>query len=100
MPQQRLQYPWGTAGQGSVPSTVRPSFAWPSPPQPQYTIDPRHYSYNIWGKAPVYSLTGEEEEEEGEEEEGDVEAEEGQAATAEGEAVSEDQGELHVMKLN
>ncbi|KAG9725607.1 hypothetical protein KCU73_g13114, partial [Aureobasidium melanogenum] len=88
VPQQRVQYPWGAAGQGSVPSTVRPSFAWPSPPQPQYTIDPRHYSYNIWGKAPVYSMTGEEEEE-GEEEEGDdVEGEEGQA---DGEAVSDAQ---------
>ncbi|KAG9568892.1 hypothetical protein KCU71_g2689, partial [Aureobasidium melanogenum] len=79
VPQQRVQYPWGAAGQGSgnvgqgsVPP-VRPSFAWPSPPQPQYTIDPRHYSYNIWGKAPVYSLTGEDEHEEGKE---DVEGEE------------------------
>ncbi|KAG9665138.1 hypothetical protein KCU64_g182, partial [Aureobasidium melanogenum] len=90
VPQQRVQYPWGAAGQGSgnvalgsVP-TARPSFAWPSPPQPQYTIDPRHYSYNIWGKAPVYSLTGEGEEEEGKE---DVEGEEGEAAAAEEEAV-------------
>jgi hypothetical protein len=53
---------------------VRPSFAWPAPPQPRYTIDPRHYSYDIWGKAPVFSMDGEEEEEgegEGEGEEDD-----------------------------
>lgn len=69
---------------------MRPSFAWPALPQPQYTIDPRHYSYDIWGKAPVYSLTGEdEEEEEGDDAEGEeeevAEEEEGQV-DAEGES--------------
>ncbi|THV74342.1 hypothetical protein D6D28_02635 [Aureobasidium pullulans] len=68
-------------GQGQV--QFRPSSAWPSAPQPQYTIDPRHYSYNIWGKAPVYSLTGEDEEENEEsEDEGEGEAEAGDDATA------------------
>ncbi|KAH0344119.1 hypothetical protein KCU83_g8497, partial [Aureobasidium melanogenum] len=63
VPQQRVQYPWGAAGQGSGNVAL---------------------GYNIWGKAPVYSLTGEGEEEEGKE---DVEGEEGEAAAAEEEAV-------------
>ncbi|THX24130.1 hypothetical protein D6D12_07884 [Aureobasidium pullulans] len=67
-------------GQGQV--QFRPSSAWPSAPQPQYTIDPRHYSYNIWGKAPVYSLTGEDEEENEESEDEGEEAEAGDDATA------------------
>ncbi|THZ24115.1 hypothetical protein D6C91_03418 [Aureobasidium pullulans] len=95
-PQQVYQYPavprqqWAPpslggggvqGGQGQV--QFRPSSAWPSAPQPQYTIDPRHYSYNIWGKAPVYSLTGEDEEENEEsEDEGEGEAEAGDDATA------------------
>jgi hypothetical protein len=69
---------------GSASATVRPSFAWPAPPQPRYTIDPRHYSYDIWGKAPVFSLTGEDEEDEAE-----AEAEEDDDAQ-EGETVAED----------
>lgn len=81
-----MQYPWGGASQGSP---VRPSFAWPAPPQPQYTIDPRHYSYNIWGKAPVYSLTGEDEEEEERDE--DVNGEE------EAEAEVDAEGEFNVV---
>lgn len=106
MPQQRVQYPW--SGQGYVNTgqgagnvgQVRPSFAWPAPPQPQYTIDPRHYSYNIWGKAPVYSLTGEDEEneEEGEAEEGDDVAQEGEAAaTAEGKEEVNAEGKFYVV---
>ncbi|TIA64969.1 hypothetical protein D6C83_02536, partial [Aureobasidium pullulans] len=95
-PQQVYQYPavprqqWAPpslggggvqGGQGQV--QFRPSSAWPSAPQPQYTIDPRHYSYNIWGKAPVYSLTGEDEEENEEsEDEGEGEAEGGDDGTA------------------
>lgn len=86
VPQQRVQYPWGGAAQSSAPhSSVRPSFAWPAPPQPQYTIDPRHYSYNIWGKAPVYSLTGEGEEEEERDEDLDGEEEAEAEVDAEGE---------------
>ncbi|THV85572.1 hypothetical protein D6D29_02246 [Aureobasidium pullulans] len=90
-PQQVYQYPAVPRQQWVPPAEaarqqVRPSFAWPSAPQPQYTIDPRHYSYNIWGKAPVYSLTGEDEEENEEseiEEEGEgEEAEAGDDATA------------------
>ncbi|THX77488.1 hypothetical protein D6D05_05752 [Aureobasidium pullulans] len=84
-PQQVYQYP-AVARQQWIPPAeaarqqVRPSFAWPSAPQPQYTIDPRHYSYNIWGKAPVYSLTGEDEEENEEsEDEGEGEGEEAEA---------------------
>ncbi|KAH0148872.1 hypothetical protein KCU67_g11280, partial [Aureobasidium melanogenum] len=47
--------------------------------------------------APVYSLTGEGEEEEGEEEEGDdVEGEEGQAAAADGEAAGDAQAAVEV----
>ncbi|THW21569.1 hypothetical protein D6D23_06389 [Aureobasidium pullulans] len=95
-PQQVYQYPavprqqWAPpslggggvqGGQGQV--QFRPSSAWPSAPQPQYTIDPRHYSYNIWGKAPVYSLTGEDEEENEENEESEDEGEgEGEEAEA------------------
>jgi hypothetical protein len=62
--QPRTPYTWAppTAQGGSA--AVRPSFAWPAPPQPRYTIDPRHYSYDIWGKAPVFSMTGEDEDEE------------------------------------
>ncbi|TIA12820.1 hypothetical protein D6C80_06629 [Aureobasidium pullulans] len=84
-PQQVYQYPAVPRQQWVPPAEaarqqVRPSFAWPSAPQPQYTIDPRHYSYNIWGKAPVYSLTGEDEEENGEsEDEGEGEGEEAEA---------------------
>jgi hypothetical protein len=59
---------------GSVNSGLRPSFAWPAPPQPRYTIDPRHYSYDIWGKAPVFSLTGEDEEEAEEDDDAQEEA--------------------------
>ncbi|THY68018.1 hypothetical protein D6C86_01203 [Aureobasidium pullulans] len=82
-PQQVYQYPAVPRQQWAPPAEaarqqVRPSFAWPSAPQPQYTIDPRHYSYNIWGKAPVYSLTGEDEEENEEsEDEGEGESEGG-----------------------
>ncbi|KAK6001266.1 hypothetical protein QM012_002597 [Aureobasidium pullulans] len=70
---QRAQYSWSPAtGQSAVPQpALRPSFAWPAPPQPQYTIDPRHYSYNIWGKAPVYSLTGDDKEDDEAEGSGD-----------------------------
>ncbi|THV90569.1 hypothetical protein D6D27_05769 [Aureobasidium pullulans] len=84
-PQQVYQYPAVPRQQWVPPAEaarqqVRPSFAWPSAPQPQYTIDPRHYSYNIWGKAPVYSLTGEDEEENEEsEDEGEGEGEEAEA---------------------
>ncbi|THW19383.1 hypothetical protein D6C98_07943 [Aureobasidium pullulans] len=87
-PQQVYQYPAVPRQQWVPPAEaarqqVRPSFAWPSAPQPQYTIDPRHYSYNIWGKAPVYSLTGEDEEENEEsEDEGEGEAEGGDDGTA------------------
>ncbi|KAH0286112.1 hypothetical protein M436DRAFT_78162 [Aureobasidium namibiae CBS 147.97] len=74
VPQPRAQYTW-TPPQGGGGAAVRPSFAWPAPPQPRYTIDPRHYSYDIWGKAPVFSMdeedeAGEENEAEGEEEAG------------------------------
>ncbi|THZ07249.1 hypothetical protein D6C95_02066 [Aureobasidium pullulans] len=84
-PQQVYQYPAVPRQQWVPPAEaarqqVRPSFAWPSAPQPQYTIDPRHYSYNIWGKAPVYSLTGEDEEENEEsEDEGEGQGEEAEA---------------------
>ncbi|THZ80163.1 hypothetical protein D6C84_07656 [Aureobasidium pullulans] len=98
-PQQVYQYPAVPRQQWVPPAEaarqqVRPSFAWPSAPQPQYTIDPRHYSYNIWGKAPVYSLTGEDEEENEEsEDEGEGEGEEAEAgddATAAAEAEADD----------
>jgi hypothetical protein len=62
-------------GGASVSGGLRPSFAWPAPPQPRYTIDPRHYSYDIWGKAPVFSLTGEDEDEDEDEEEAEAEEE-------------------------
>jgi hypothetical protein len=78
--QPRAPYAWvppNAQGAGVGAAVVRPSFAWPAPPQPRYTIDPRHYSYDIWGKAPVFSMDGEDED--GEEEDGEEGKEEGEA---------------------
>lgn len=116
-PQQVYQYPavarqqWAPpslggggvqGGQGQV--QFRPSSAWPSAPQPQYTIDPRHYSYNIWGKAPVYSLTGEDEEENEEsEDEGESEGEEAEAgddATAAAEVEIDGKSSVSVWRMS
>ncbi|KAI5244648.1 hypothetical protein E4T43_03601 [Aureobasidium subglaciale] len=90
-PVSQAQYPWSVGGSigagggsgssgGMQGASMRPSFAWGAPPQPKYTIDPRHYSYDIWGKAPVYSLTGEDEDEDHEEEDdrGEVDIGEGE----------------------
>ncbi|KEQ92540.1 hypothetical protein AUEXF2481DRAFT_32126 [Aureobasidium subglaciale EXF-2481] len=82
-PLSQAQYPWSVGGSvgagggsgssgGMQGASMRPSFAWGAPPHPRYTIDPRHYSYDIWGKAPVYSLTGEDEDEEEVDDEGEV----------------------------
>ncbi|KAG9604857.1 hypothetical protein KCU77_g1168, partial [Aureobasidium melanogenum] len=77
VPQQRGNYPWSPTGQGSGNAAL---------------------GYNIWGKAPVYSLMGEDEEEgeEEEEESDDVEGEERQAAAADEEAISDAQAAAEV----